>query len=218
MYHIYLLQEGITQMAGSKFDKLLADLFPPMKQPTLPSEVIDAVKHCTNTEQQKKIQEWLRHTADKNAVDASGHTLLHHATLAGQVKMVEFLVKQRLNPNAEDDKGYTPLIWAIEKLYQAEANKRQPILNCMSYLLEHGARPVSSGIFPQSGMNIAALHGDLDIIKLLERHNTPLNENIMLTPLWWAKSAKNQTEGHRAVIAYLEEHGCTLEPAASGPR
>ena len=167
-------------MSGSKFDKLLADLFPPMKQPTLPSEVVDAVQHCTNAEQQKKIQEWLRKAPDKNAVDASGHTLLHHATLAGRVKMVEYLVKQRLNPNAEDDKGYTPLILAIEQVHQVDANKRQLILSYMNYLLQLGARPVSKGVFPQSGMNIAALHGDLDIIKLLERYNTPLNEDIML--------------------------------------
>lgn len=88
----------------------------------------------------------------------------------------------------------------------------------MNYLLENGARPQSTGVFPQIGMNIAALNGDLEVVKLLERHNTPLNNDTMLTPLWYAKSAANQTDGHRAVIAYLEAHGCTLEPTATGPK
>lgn len=193
--------------------KLLSDLFPRPKPPTLPAEVIEAVRLYNKPVHQDVIKDWLKKD-DKNAVDSEGRSVLHHATLAGRSTLVSFFLGKGVKKELEDSRGYTPLILAAQEVHGMTPEKRHAVLACMKQLLVAGARVVSSGVFPQVAVNVAALNGDLETLELLERHGAAIDEDIMGTPLWWASSSKD-AEKNTAVIAYLESKGCTSRMGAS---
>lgn len=183
------------------------DFFPRPKPATLPRNVINAVCLYNQPEHQVAIKEWLKQN-DLNAVDSNGYSILHYAALSGRTKLVEFFLKKGVQKDLEDSRGYTALILAAQEVHAMTGIKRKSVHECMQQLLTHSARTVSSGPLPQVAMNLAALNGDLETLKLLEQHGAALNEDIMGTPLWWALNS-NKANKNAEVIVYLENKGCT---------
>ena len=179
------------------------DLFPRPKPATLTPEIIEAVRVLDREEHRRLIADWVK--TNKNGVDSEGRSILHHAVLAGKPKLVKYLLDKGVGKDARDNTNFTPLILAAQEVHSMGA-KRDVVLACMRELLEVGAQVISYGVLPRVAVNLAALNGDLETLKLLESYGASLNDDAMGTPLWWASKSKFDTT---AVTAYLESKGCT---------
>jgi hypothetical protein len=186
------------------FKLLLADLFPRPKTATLPAAVIEAVRLYNLPQHKELLSDWLK-KKNKNAVDAEGLSLLHHATLAGRTQLVAYFLQKGLQKDLENVNGFTPLILAVQQVKEMKPDLRKKVITCIETLLKAGAKMNSTGVLPQIAVNIAASNGDLDVLKQLEAHGAQLNEDVMGTPLWWATNAKVKNP---EFISYLESKEC----------
>jgi len=198
-------------------------LFPKQKPATLPQEVIDAVRLYTQEEHKTILADWLKN-GERNAVDAEGHSLLHHCVAAGKSNLLTFLLKKKLQQDLEDNRGFTPLIYGVLEIgrrdsisgeCQTSSALRTSILSCIDVLLQNHAVTVSSGIFPQVAVNVAAVNGDLETLQLLQRFGAPINEDNMGTPLWWAEHIEAKYQNPE-LIAYLQSKNCTATLGSNG--
>ncbi|XP_069873868.1 BRCA1-associated RING domain protein 1 [Dipodomys merriami] len=89
-----------------------------------------------------------------------GETLLHIASIKGDVPSVEYLLQNGNDPNVKDHAGWTPLHEACNHGH----------LKVVELLLEHKALVNSTGYHNDSPLHDAARNGHLDIVKLLLSH------------------------------------------------
>ena len=180
-------------------------LFPRPTPPTLPDEVIEAIRLYNKRSHQEVLERFLK-SGDKNAVDANGRSVLHHAALFGKEALVTYFLKKGLDKELEDERGYTPLILAVNEVSNMPPAARTKVMACIETLLKARAQVISTGVFPQVAVNLAAVSGDVDVLKLLAHYGAALNDDVMGTPLWWAENTAVRSD---AMIAYLHENGCT---------
>ncbi|XP_020007370.1 BRCA1-associated RING domain protein 1 isoform X2 [Castor canadensis] len=109
-----------------------------------------------------------------------GETLLHIASIKGDVPSVEYLLQNGSDPNVKDYAGWTPLHEACNHGH----------LKVVELLLQHKALVNTTGYQNDSPLHDAARNGHVDIIKLLLSYGASRNAvNIFgLRPVDYAES------------------------------
>jgi ankyrin repeat protein/Tfp pilus assembly protein PilF len=95
-----------------------------------------------------------------NNAGVDGWTPLHHAAVAGQYKIAEFLISKNANINAETIKEETPLHLAVSR-----GRKR-----IIKLLIINGANLNVRNKYGNTPLQIAKANGDQDAVKLLEKY------------------------------------------------
>jgi ankyrin repeat protein/Tfp pilus assembly protein PilF len=95
-----------------------------------------------------------------NNAGVDGWTLLHHAVVAGQYEIADFLISKNANINAETIKGETPLHLAVSR-----GRKR-----IVKLLILNGADVNVRNKYGNTPLHIAKTNGDQESIKLLEKY------------------------------------------------
>jgi ankyrin repeat protein/Flp pilus assembly protein TadD len=106
---------------------------------------------------QKRVQ-WNPEIVNDPGV--GGWTLLHHAAVAGQYKIADFLISKNADVNAETTKGETPLHLAVSR-----GRKR-----IIKLLISRGADVNIRNKYGNTPLHIAKTNGDQDAVKLLEKY------------------------------------------------
>ncbi|XP_053454091.1 BRCA1-associated RING domain protein 1 isoform X2 [Nycticebus coucang] len=109
-----------------------------------------------------------------------GETLLHLASIKGDVPSVEYLLQSGSDPNVKDHAGWTPLHEACNHGH----------LKIVELLLQHQALVNTTGYQNDSPLHDAAKNGHVDIVKLLLSYGASRNAvNIFgLRPVDYADS------------------------------
>ncbi|XP_006867847.1 PREDICTED: BRCA1-associated RING domain protein 1 [Chrysochloris asiatica] len=94
-----------------------------------------------------------------------GETLLHIASIKGDIPSVEYLLQNGSNPNVKDHAGWTPLHEACNHGH----------LKVVELLLQHKALVNSTGYQNDSPLHDAVKNGHLDIVKLLLSYGASRN-------------------------------------------
>nr|XP_045003991.1 BRCA1-associated RING domain protein 1 isoform X2 [Jaculus jaculus] len=94
-----------------------------------------------------------------------GETLLHIASIKGDIPSVEYLLKNGNNPNVKDHAGWTPLHEACSHGH----------LEVVELLLQHKALVNTPGYQNDSPLHDAAKNGHVDIVKLLLSYGASRN-------------------------------------------
>ncbi|XP_060224573.1 BRCA1-associated RING domain protein 1 isoform X3 [Meriones unguiculatus] len=89
-----------------------------------------------------------------------GETLLHIASIKGDIPSVEYLLQNGSDPNVKDHAGWTPLHEACSHGH----------LKIVELLLQHHALVNTTGYQNDSPLHDAAKNGHLDIVKVLLAH------------------------------------------------
>jgi hypothetical protein len=180
------------------------------KQPTLTPAIIGVVSRYDqdNQDHQSAVDHWLE-LNPIDAIDDKGLTLMHHAVASGKLDLLKYFILDKACAfEMEDETGLTPLLYAVQSLKNSV--HRKPVLDCVRFLLSQNAKPVSSHpIFKKTAAAIAAVQGDLEVIKMLDEHHVNLDGEEVNSPLWWARSAQDQ-QAAQAVIEYLENRAHSL--------
>nr|KAF6493727.1 BRCA1 associated RING domain 1 [Rousettus aegyptiacus] len=94
-----------------------------------------------------------------------GETLLHIASIKGDVPSVEYLLQNGSDPNVKDHAGWTPLHEACSHGH----------LKVVELLLQHKALVNTTGYQNDSPLHDAAKNGHMDIVKLLLSYGASRN-------------------------------------------
>ncbi|XP_051010093.1 BRCA1-associated RING domain protein 1 [Acomys russatus] len=94
-----------------------------------------------------------------------GETLLHIASIKGDISSVEYLLKNGSDPNVKDHAGWTPLHEACSHGH----------LKIVELLLQHSALVNTTGYQNDSPLHDAAKNGHLDIVKVLLSYGASRN-------------------------------------------
>jgi len=149
--------------------------------------------------------------ADLNAEDtaANNMTVLHHAVEWGNApELVQFLVARGAEPNARDDRGWTPLDYANDR-------KQREIA---AFLRSRGAKATTAEAGSKFGaqareMIAAAQRGDLAALAALLREDPGLVHTrgpCGETPLHWAAY-----HGRHVIAELLLKHGADVHSEAT---
>jgi ankyrin repeat protein len=149
--------------------------------------------------------------ADANSRDAKAATALMYAAIYGDVDFVNLLLEKGADPNASNDLGISPLMWAAGDLAKvrtlvahgasinARSNSGVTALSVASaspgnlptvrLLLEKGADPKAVDKDGVGALWLACARGDSQIVQELLRHGASPNEThsrLTETALMWA--------------------------------
>lgn len=94
-----------------------------------------------------------------------GETLLHIASIKGDISSVEYLLQNGNDPNVKDHAGWTPLHEACSHGH----------LKIVELLLQHNALVNTTGYHNDSPLHDAAKNGHIDIVKVLLSHGASRN-------------------------------------------
>lgn len=139
----------------------------------------------------------LSHGADPNAKVTNGRTALHQAASQGTTKVIEILLAHKVDINAGDNAGYTPLYGAIQ---YAPNNVRRGVVEL---LVKNGANVnVKNDRDGETPLHKAISKGDIDVVKLLLAHGADVNavSKYGVTSQYFARNSK-------AITQLLQEHG-----------
>ncbi|XP_025785626.1 BRCA1-associated RING domain protein 1 [Puma concolor] len=122
-----------------------------------------------------------------------GETLLHIASIKGDLPSVEYLLQNGSDPNVKDHAGWTPLHEACNHGH----------LKVVELLLQHKALVNSAGYQNDSPLHDAAKNGHMDIVKLLLSYGASRNAvNIFgLRPVDYAEG-----ENMKSLLLLPEEN------------
>uniref|UniRef100_A0A336N437 CSON006168 protein n=1 Tax=Culicoides sonorensis TaxID=179676 RepID=A0A336N437_CULSO len=166
---------------------------------------------------QNYIREYLikEEIINTNSTYKDGKTLLHFAASYKKLKIVEFLIKNKVEKNVRDKDGRTPLQVAIE-------SKSFKIFN---YLVEYGADVYIKDYNDTALLHSAVRSDGLKMVKLLIKNykfdvnvkdsnqRTPLHDAISRTPLHDAISRSNLE-----IVKYLIDRGADVNAKDSNER
>jgi ankyrin repeat protein len=155
--------------------------------------------------------------AEINSRDRNENTPLFSAAERGNTDIVRFLVAKKVNVNARQGNGYTPLIVAIRW-----GTEKSQIGEIARLLIDGGAdvnaRKPGGGWGPagsdgQTALQQAAEFGYASVVELLIRRGADVNLAFKdgRTPLYWA--VKN---GHKEIIETLIRSGANVNAESSG--
>jgi len=122
--------------------------------------------------------------ATLKANDFLSQNTLHDAVRSGDIDLVEYLVKQGIELNEQDDYGYTPLHLAV----------RLHDLNITKYLLDVGANPNTHDTYKDTPLLDATRNDDTKIAKLLICNNSDRNVEDTNSISTLQYSAKNKNK------------------------
>nr|XP_008111738.1 PREDICTED: BRCA1-associated RING domain protein 1 [Anolis carolinensis] len=126
-----------------------------------------------------------------------GETLLHVASIEGDLSSVEHLLKNGADPNVKDYAGWTPLHEACNHGHQ----------DIVALLLQHGALLNATGYQNDLPLHDAVKNGHLSIVKLLLSHGaSPDTVNIFgHRPVDYA-----ETEEMKSVLILSAKNECSV--------
>jgi len=107
-------------------------------------------------------------SANPNATDQLGNTLLHKAIIANKLDTALTLIKNGANPNATNNSDEIPLHTAIS------LNK----LDIALALIKKGANPNATNLFGETPLHIAIRHRYTDIVMLLIEVGAKINLHL----------------------------------------
>ncbi|XP_046584142.1 uncharacterized protein LOC124291244 [Haliotis rubra] len=86
-----------------------------------------------------------------------GMTCIHYAAKAGHTEVIKLLLESgKIGPNAQDDGGWTPIIWAAES----------QLITTVKYLISQGADPTVKDNEENTGLHWAAYAGSVAITEM----------------------------------------------------
>lgn len=141
----------------------------------------------------KKSSELIYRMLEESTITRSlkiGTTLLHEAAEAGDVDLIDYLLKKGAQTDALDGNRMTMLHRAVKK------NK----IELVRFLLDKGITLNLPDAYDITALNDACADGFLDIVQLLHQRGALLD--IAHSPLYDACA-----HGHRDVVRYLVEQG-----------
>jgi len=116
----------------------------------------------------------------------------------GNLNEVQKLLDSGIDPNIQDSRGWSPLMWATAKKH----------LGVVKLLLAHGADPNLINFLGRLAIMYASKYGSDEIVKTLIENGAILNPTIKLNnrpPLSLAAS-----RGHLEVVRLLVNHGANV--------
>lgn len=205
------LPNDVSDRCLSRLDEELIREESIFQKPSLPDEVIMAVKKYNTPAHQATLKRWISTPDFAIAIDSDGRNLAHHAAISGNLSLVKFLAGKGVDLETADITGNNVLLDVVS----VTANSKQEIssllqqkrLKIIKYLLDIKI-PATSGEFfgiRKSAMCIAAAAGNLTIVEMLHDSGVSVNDVDLLTPLYYAQTSKNH-----ALVTYLERHGAKL--------
>jgi len=135
-----------------------------------------------------ETEEWTK----VNGRTKTGYTAINFAAFDGSLKILQLLVEYGGNVNICSYSNVSPLHRAITKKH----------IDVVEFLLENGADVDKNDDNKRTGLHIAALSGELEIVKLLCKYNASLNLDISdNTPITLAKIRK-----FNSIQLFLQEY------------
>ena len=138
---------------------------------------------------------------DVNTKDNVGQFALHRATHRGHKEIIQLLLENGAEVDAQNDDGRTP--WS--------ANLRNGDHRILKYLLDRGADPNVKGHQGVSELYIAAQNGETPTVKLMLESGTDpsIRTQFDWAPLHWAAYY-----GHLDCVKLLMQAGADLNPVS----
>jgi hypothetical protein len=183
-----------------------------------------------NTERGYHKEEWALQAKGRDFQFPPQMTVLCYLSELGDSAMINLLLERtNLEPDEKDQRGQTPLLWAVEKGHKEvvklllatkkvnldlpDANGQTPLSwaaekgheEIVRLLLKAGAIRINSNDhFGSTPLSWAARNGHEGVVKLLLEthkccHDLKLKDEH--TPLWWA-----ERNGHQGVARLLKSH------------
>jgi len=110
-------------------------------------------------------------------IDLYGNTKLHSAIRSdAEQSLVDVLLKDGMDPNAQNEKGQTPLHLAVESIYQPNP--------CIQMLLEAKADPNIKDRLGNTSLHCAVRNDNQKVVELLQKYQADLlvKNNLNETP------------------------------------
>ncbi len=172
-------------------------------------EIHQAIKNCC----EEKALRLLRQSSIDANTSVSKEPFLYTAVECGLIKVVEYLLDKKANPNC-------CMVYSSNHMYQEES----PLFACARklptetndihiqiarMLLEKGADPEEEGMSCQTPLHLSALYGNVPMIELLLSHGAKVDtcDDQGETPLATACS-----DDHREAVELLLNHGAEINP------
>jgi len=168
--------------------------------------------HAASNDQSEMCEFLISKGCSVNQRDKLGRTPLMDAAEIGSIKVIDILVQNNADVNAEDREHHTALSYCIDFV-----SKKEPkFFDSAVRLVNHRANPNYAGKFTnRTLLHYAAAQGNLELVKQLIEDNQayikPIDDEGK-TPLIYAKENDKQD-----VVAYLEQAipgnggcGCTI--------
>jgi ankyrin repeat protein len=137
-------------------------------------------------------------------------TPLHAAAAKGQVEIMRLLLDSGLPVDAKDDKGQTPLHYAVGERQQEAVSlllERKANPDAKSGSTHFGGERISTGHAEMTPLSLAAIGGDLAMLKLLLDSGADLDRGgNTATALYFAAAS-----GHEEVVKYLLKRGAKVK-------
>ncbi|XP_041370833.1 histone-lysine N-methyltransferase EHMT2-like [Gigantopelta aegis] len=112
------------------------------------------------------VQYLVKAGADVKEMGEDGMSCLHYAAKSGNIDIIKYLIETaKMDPNIQDDGGWTPIIWAAESQF----------LNVVRYLMYEGADPKVQDNEENTGLHWAAYSGNVDITELFIEAGCDIN-------------------------------------------
>lgn len=148
---------------------------------TLQNEI--AFREAMTSQNFKKGEELLALGVSVDCADKNGFAALHHASQAGEIKTVTFLLNHEANINAEGLLGETAYLLADNDVMA-------------SYLLQKGAEKIDKSKYGVTPVMLAARHGRINRLKTLLKNGADVNAKDMqgVSALHWAISPQAGTD------------------------
>ncbi len=131
-----------------------------------------ALHYAAETGNLEIVNKLIEHGADINIRTNDGYTLLHAAAQGQNLEIVEKFFNP-IDINIEDSKGYTPILYALEK--RGTRTKPYEIIN---FFLNKGASIVPKNC-KVDVLSHLALNSDANLITYLLKHGADINKGIM---------------------------------------
>eukprot|EP00484_Ammonia_sp_Unknown_P021903 CAMPEP_0197032578 /NCGR_PEP_ID=MMETSP1384-20130603/11226_1 /TAXON_ID=29189 /ORGANISM="Ammonia sp." /LENGTH=272 /DNA_ID=CAMNT_0042462263 /DNA_START=198 /DNA_END=1016 /DNA_ORIENTATION=+ len=157
--------------------------------------------HAASNDQAEMCQFLISKGCPVNQSDKLGRTPLMDAAEIGSIKVIDVLVANQADVNAEDREHHTALSYCIDFV----SKKETKFFDCaVRLVVNHGANPNYPGKFAnRTLLHCAAAQGNLELVQqLVEKNGATIKmyDNEGKTPIKYAMEHK-----HQEVYEYLQE-------------
>lgn len=156
--------------------------------------------HAASNDQPEMCEFLIEKGCDVNQTDKLGRTPLMDAAEIGSIDVINILIKNNADVNAEDNEHHTALSYCIDFV----SRKEPKFFDAAVQLVHHGANPNYAGKFANRNLlHCAAAQGNLELVQqLVQEHRAAIRvfDNEGKSPLKYA-----QEHRHAEVAEYLQQ-------------